>query len=92
MEFEWDPDKAAANLAKHGISFHEAASVFGDPLAVTFFDPDHSEDEDRFLTFGHSDQGRPIVVSHTDRDDGTRIFSARKIMRKERKQYEEGAW
>ncbi|MEO8495875.1 MAG: BrnT family toxin, partial [Planctomycetota bacterium] len=54
MEFEWDPAKATRNLAKHGTDFAEAATVFGDPLAVTFYDPDHSEDEDRFLTFGHS--------------------------------------
>src|SRR5262245_6437369 len=90
MEFEWDPEKAAGNLAKHGIAFQEAASVFGDPLAVTYYDPDHSEDEDRFITFGHSSQGRVLVVSHTDRDDRTRIISARQATRKERKQYEEG--
>ncbi len=89
MEFEWDPDKLASNLTKHGITFHEAATVFGDPFAVTYFDPDHSEDEDRFLTFGHSNQGRVLVVSHTDRGDNTRIISARKASRKERKQYEE---
>ena len=90
MEFEWDPDKAARNLAKHGVSFQEAATVFGDPLAMTYGDPDHSEDEDRFLTFGHSSAGRLLVVSHTDRDDRTRIISARTATRKERKQYEEG--
>ena len=90
MEFEWDPDKAARNLAKHGVSFQEAATVFGDPLAMTYGDPDHSEDEDRFLTFGHSSAGRLLVVSHTDRDDRTRIISARTATRKERMQYEEG--
>ncbi len=90
MEFEWDPEKAARNLAKHGVSFHEAATVFGDPLAVTYHDPDHAENEDRFLTFGHSSEGRLLVVSHTDRDDRTRIISARKATRKEGKQYEEG--
>ena len=73
MEFEWDPDKASRNLAKHGVSFTEAATVFGDPLAVTYFDPDHSDAEDRFLTFGDSSEGRLLVVSHTDRDDRTRI-------------------
>jgi uncharacterized DUF497 family protein len=66
-----------------------AATVFGDPLAMTFFDPDHSDDEDRFLTFGHSDAGRLLVVSHTDRDERTRIISARTMTRKERKQHEE---
>jgi uncharacterized DUF497 family protein len=90
MDFEWDPDKATRNLAKHGVSFHEAATVFGDPLAITFFDPDHSEDEDRFLTFGLSSAGRLLVVSHTDRGDRTRIISARRATRRERKQYEEG--
>ena len=54
MEFEWDPQKAASNLAKHSVAFPEAATVFGDPLAITYSDPDHSEDEDRYLTFGHS--------------------------------------
>ena len=90
MEFEWDPDKAARNLAKHGISFPEAATIFGDPLAVTYYDPEHSDDEDRFLTFGHSREASLLVVSHTDRNDHTRIISAREMTRKERKQYEEG--
>jgi uncharacterized DUF497 family protein len=89
MEFEWDADKAVRNLGKHGVSFQEAATVFGDPLAVTYFDPDHSKDEDRFLTFGHSSIGRLLVVSHTDRGDRTRIISARRATRKERKSYEE---
>jgi uncharacterized DUF497 family protein len=92
MDFEWDPAKAASNLAKHKVSFHEAATVFGDPAAITFSDPDQSEDEDRFLTFGHSVGGHLVlvVVSHTDRGDRTRIISARRAIRKERKLYEEG--
>jgi len=90
MEFEWDPEKAARNLVKHGVSFPEAATVFGDPLAITYSDPDHSEDEDRFLTFGHSSEGHLLVVSHTDRGELTRIMSARRASRKERKLYEEG--
>jgi uncharacterized DUF497 family protein len=53
MEFEWDADKAASNLVKHGVSFQEAATVFDDPLALTYFDPDHSDDEDRYITFGY---------------------------------------
>lgn len=88
MDFEWDPDKARRNLAKHGVSFREAATVFGDPLAITYFDPDHSVEEDRFLTFGHSATGRLLVVSHTDRGDSTRIISARPASRKERRKYE----
>ena len=90
MEFEWDADKAASNLAKHGVSFDEAATVFGDPLAMTYFDPDHSDDEDRFITFGFSVNGDVLVVSHTDRDDKTRIISARRATRSERKSYEHG--
>ena len=90
MEFEWDPEKATRNLAKHGVSFHEAATVFGDPLALTYFDPDHSEDEDRFLTVGQSSVGRLLVISHTDRGDRTRIISARQVTPKERRVYEQG--
>lgn len=90
MEFEWDRDKAARNLAKHGVEFAEAATVFGDPLAITFHDPDHSDDEDRFLTFGHSIAERLLVVSHTERGDATRIISARAATRRERKIHEEG--
>ena len=89
MEFEWDPDKAAGNLAKHGVSFQEAASVFGDTLAITYYDPDHSDDEDRYLTFGHSAGGRLLVISHTDRGEHTRIISARSMTRRERQKYEQ---
>ncbi len=90
MDFEWGTAKATRNLDKHGVSFAEAATVFGDPLAITFADPDHSPDEDRYLSFGHSAGGDLLVVSHTDRDDGTRIISARKAGRKERRIYERG--
>ena len=90
MDFEWDPDKATRSLAKHGVAFADAATVFGDPSAITFADPDHSADEDRFLTFGHSAVGDLLVVSHTDRDEGTRIISARRAGRKERRIYEQG--
>jgi uncharacterized protein len=89
MEFEWDPDKAARNLEKHSVSFHEAGTVFGDPLAMTYCDPLHSDDEERYLTFGHSSNGRLLVVSHTDRGSKTRIISARLATREERKQYEQ---
>ncbi|MFZ5861452.1 MAG: BrnT family toxin [Nitrospirota bacterium] len=67
MEFEWDERKAAANRKKHGVSFHEAATVFGDPLAITFSDPDHSETEQRSVTFGVFRSNHLIVVAHTDR-------------------------
>lgn len=67
MEFDWDERKAAANAKKHGISFHEAATVFGDSLAITFADPDHSESEHRSLTFGLSESNQLLVVAHTDR-------------------------
>jgi hypothetical protein len=89
MKFEWDPQKAEANFKKHGISFQEAATVFGDPLAITFPDPDHSEEENRQITFGLSLQKRLMVVSHTQRRNRTRIISARPISRKERVIYEE---
>ena len=92
MRFEWDPDKAARNLEAHGVSFEEAATVFGNPLAVTFLDPDHSEDEDRFLTFGGSEANRLLVVVHTDRAGATRLISAREQTRQERRQYEDGDW
>jgi len=90
MEFDWDERKATANTKKHGASFHEAATVFGDPLAITFADPDHSENEHRFLTFGLSESSRLLVVAHTDRDGKVRIISARLMTRHERKIYEEG--
>jgi len=90
MKFEWDPDKSGANLKKHGISFHEAATVFGDPLAITFNDPDHSIGEHRFLTFGHSSTNQLIAVVHTERLGKTRIISARRATKQEREIYENG--
>ena len=90
MRFQWDPAKAAANLDKHGVSFEEAATVFRDPLSVTALDPDHSLDEERFITFGVSTSGRLLVVAHGDRDDTIRIISARPATPAERKIYEEG--
>ncbi|HHL45865.1 MAG TPA: BrnT family toxin [Gammaproteobacteria bacterium] len=90
MKFEWDQKKAGANLKKHGVSFQEAATVFGDRLAVTFDDPDHSIKERRELTFGLSGTGKLLVVSHTSRGDSLRIISARPMTRQERNIYEEG--
>lgn len=88
MEFEWNSNKATSNFAKHDISFHEASTVFGDPLAFTFPDPDHSYDETRYITIGESIQGRLLIISHTDLEQRIRIISARKLTRQERKIYE----
>ena len=88
MEFEWDPQKSDANRKKHGISFPDAATVFADPLAITFPDPDHSRGEQRLLTFGHSKMNFLLVVVHTERHGKTRIISARRATRYERTIYE----
>ena len=90
MQFEWDPQKAAANERKHKVSFREAATVFSDPMAITFSDPDHSAHEDRYITFGFSRLERLLVVSHTPRGEKTRLISARFTTRQERRIYEEG--
>jgi hypothetical protein len=87
MQFEWDPRKAAANFAKHGVCFDEASTVFGDPLAGTIDDPVHSDEERRFITIGRSAQDRVIVVIHTDREDKIRIISARPATRREKRTY-----
>ena len=90
MKFEWDPDKENQNIRKHGVSFSEAVTVFSDDLSLTFYDPDHSVGEDRFLDIGMSARGRLIVISHTDRNDTVRIISARIPTKSERQNYEEG--
>lgn len=90
MHFEWNPAKAKKNLQKHGVSFEEASSVFYDALAVTGADPDHSEGEERMVTFGMSSLGRLLVVAHTERGDAIRIISARIATQHERHIYEEG--
>ena len=90
MEFEWDEEKAAANLAKHGVSFEEAKTVFDDPLYVDFYDPDHSFDEHRYIIIGKSQRRRLLIVSYTERDDAIRLISAREVTRSERETYEEG--
>jgi uncharacterized DUF497 family protein len=91
LEFEWDEDKAKGNLKKHGVSFAEASTIFGDPLALTIPDPLHSEEEDRFITLGESYRRRLLVACSTDRGDKIRIISARVATRRERKNYEEGS-
>ncbi len=88
MEFEWDDKKSAINLKKHGVSFHEAATILGDSLAITFPDPDHSMGEHRYLTFGYSRSNNLIVVVHTERQGKTRIISARRATKHERTIYE----
>ena len=90
LSFEWDKDKAKRNLKKHGVSFEEASSVFGDPLALTIPDPVHSEEEDRSITLGESNRRRLVVVVSTDRANNIRIISARVATRKERNEYEKG--
>ena len=89
MKFEWNEEKAEANLAKHGIAFDEAKTIFDDPLYIEFYDPDHSEDEDRFIMIGQSVQNRLLVVSYTDRNDNIRLISAREATRMEKKVYEQ---
>jgi uncharacterized DUF497 family protein len=90
MNFVWDPKKAAANLRNHGVSLEEASTVFRDSLSATGSDPDHSIGERRFITFGVSNAGRLLIVSHTDEGLTIRIISARLATRQERKIYEEG--
>jgi uncharacterized protein len=89
VNFEWDAEKAEANLKKHGVSFDEAKTVFRDPMYLIFADPDHSISERRFLAVGTSEANRLLFVSYTERESATRIISARKATRRERKIYEE---
>lgn len=90
MEFRWDPNKAALNLRKHGVTFDEAATAFGDPLSLTIPDPDHSNPgEDRFILIGQTYSGRLLVVSHLTAGNMVRIISARRATRHERQTYEE---
>jgi uncharacterized protein len=90
MRFDWDPTKADENLVSHEVSFEEAKSVFGDPLATTITDPDHSIGEERFLTTGLSIQRRLIIVWHTEEGDMIRIIGAREVTPQERRTYESG--
>jgi uncharacterized DUF497 family protein len=90
LQFEWDEDKAIENLGKHGISFDESITVFGDPYSITIYDSEHSEEEDRFIDIGRSVNGRIVVVVYTDRESCVRIISARAATRAERRHYEQG--
>jgi uncharacterized DUF497 family protein len=89
VNFEWDAEKAAANLEKHKVSFHDAPTVFTDSLSTTFPDPGHSEGERRFITIGASQSGALLVIAHTEQDDTIRLISARRVTGHERKFYEE---
>jgi hypothetical protein len=89
VRFAWDPRKAKKNLTKHGVSFDEAKTVFGDELFLVFADPDHSTEECRFIIVGQSKQGRLLVVAYTERSDAIRIISAREATRHERIVYAE---
>jgi uncharacterized protein len=90
MEFEWDKQKAKLNLLKHSISFEEAQTVFDDPLYVDFYDPDHSENEDRYIILGESSNSRVLLVSYTERGDKIRLISARQVTKQELIAYQEG--
>ena len=89
LKFDWDSNKASRNFKKHGITFNEAATALGDPLASTFYDLDHSHEESRYITIGFSDRNRILVVSHTDCHGVIRIISARRATGFERRFYEE---
>lgn len=87
--FEWDEEKAKANLKKHRVGFDEAVTVFSDPFSITISDPDRSTDEQRYLDIGSSDKGRVLVVAYTERGASIRIISCRKATPRERRLYEE---
>lgn len=89
LVFEWDEINASANLHKHRISFEEAETAFDDPDSITILDPQHSQDEDRFVTIGRAINGQLIVVVYTERGTHIRLISARKATAQERKQYEQ---
>ena len=90
LAFEWDPRKAALNLAKHAVSFDEAATAFGDLLAQIIDDPDHSVGEQRSILLGQSDRRRLLVVMFTERRESIRLISARRVTPRERRWHEEG--
>jgi len=89
VTFEWDEAKAAANLARHGVSFDEAKTVFDDPLYVDFYDSDHSAEEHRYIIVGESNQGRLLILSYAERPAAIRLISARELTPAEREAYEE---
>jgi uncharacterized DUF497 family protein len=90
IKFEWDQNKAASNLLKHGVSFDEAKTVFNDPIYVDFYDPDHSYNEYRYIIIGHSVKNRLLIVAYAEGKNKIRLISAREATRREQKVYEEG--
>lgn len=90
LSFEWDPEKAISNVAKHGVASAEAQTVFADPLVVETPDPDHSLTEERFFALGMSYRGRLLVVAYPERGEHIRIISARNATRHEKRAYEDG--
>ena len=90
LEFNWNRDKAAQNFQKHGVSFEEASTAFGDPLSITVHDPDHSDDGTRFVLVGQTFSGKLLVVVHSELEEGIRLISARVATRAERRAYEQG--
>jgi len=89
MRFTWDPEKAESNIDKHGLSFEEASTAFGDPLSRTKPDPLHSDEEDRLILVGMTNAGRLVVVAHADRGETVRLISARLATPGERRRYEQ---
>ena len=90
LNFEWDEKKARTNVSKHGVRFEDAATILADAQSITIPDPGHSRVEDRFISLGKSDQGKLLLVVHTERGENVRIISARNASRNERKTYEKG--
>ncbi|MFH1624733.1 MAG: BrnT family toxin [Pseudomonadota bacterium] len=89
LTFEWDEEKSKRNFRKHGVRFEEAKTVFNDPFAITIGDPDHSDEEERYLDIGLSSTGRVLVVWYTEREENIRIIGCRRVTPSERKTYEE---
>ena len=88
LTFEWDEDKSRQNAGKHGVTFNEAKTVFNDPFAITIADPDHSDQEDRYIDIGLSSKGRVLVLWYTEREENIRLIGCRKAMPSERRSYE----
>ena len=89
LAFEWDDEKSKSNFRKHRISFEEAKTVFNDPFAITIDDPDHSDEEERYIDIGISSKGRMFVLWYAERNENIRIIGCRKATKKERRAYED---